>query len=389
VFTDFTARYGFNSGIQRVTRQTLANWGDRTTFELSALTADGTALRVLDEVETGRVLDWAGDDDSRRADEELEEEDREVELIVPWKTTFFLPETLAGFGTDTVTALARFSGNRTVALGYDTIPVSSAHYVGRGLTHQFVTYLSMLKYFDEVLAISDSTREEFEGFSRALATQGLPGQKVVTVLLPIEHIPAEPDDADDERLREAEGDSVPMVLSVGSNEPRKNQLAVIYASEVLWRQGKEFSLIVLGGRGDKYFTDIPDAVAALAANGRPIQIRRDVNEADLARAYEQARFSVFVSLQEGYGLPVAESLAVGTPVVTTSYGSTAEIAADGGCLTVDPRDDDAIVEAMGRLIDDDALLAELEQQIADRNDTTWADYSAAIARIVFSKENAR
>ena len=39
---------------------------------------------------------------------------------------------------------------------------------------------------------------------------------------------------------------------------------------------------------------------------------------------------VFPSVHEGYGLPVAESLALGTPVITTEYGSTAEIAAGGG-----------------------------------------------------------
>lgn len=382
VFADFTARFGFNSGIQRVTRQTLLHWRGTAEFELCALTADGTGLRTLDAVETARVLEWAGDDDSKRADEAADDDDREAVLVVPWKTTFFMPEVLAGPGTQTITALARFTDNHTIALGYDTIPVSGAHYVSRGLTHQFSTYLSMVKYFDEIVAISQSTNDEFEGFSRALVTQGLPGQTVTTISLPIEHIPAEPVDATDDELLEAETDAIPMVLSVGSNEPRKNQLAVIYASEVLWRQGREFSLMVLGGRGDKYFTDIPDAVAALAANGRPIQIRRDVDEADLARAYEEARFSVFISIQEGYGLPVAESLAVGTPVITTSYGSTAEIAADGGCLTVDPRDDDAIVAAMGALLDDDDLLKKLEREIADRNDTTWGDYADAVWQIV-------
>ncbi|TQL54650.1 glycosyltransferase [Subtercola boreus] len=389
VFTDFTARYGFNSGIQRVTRQTLSRWPDTDGYTLCALTLDGTGLRTLDEVERSRVLEWAGDDDSKRADEEHDDDDREAVLVVPWNTTFFLPEVIVGRGTTTVTALARFTANRTIALGYDAIPVSGAHYVSRGLTQLFVTYLSMLKYFDEVVAISQSTHDEFEGFSQALETQGLPGQQVSTVSLPIEHIPAEPLAASDEELLEAAEDVVPMVLSVGSNEPRKNQLAVIYASEVLWRRGAEFSLVVLGGRGDKYFTDIADAVAALAANGRRIQIRRDVDEADLARAYDEARFSVFISIQEGYGLPVAESLAVGTPVITTSYGSTAEIAAGGGCLVVDPRNDDEIVEAMGRLLGDDDLLARLENEIAERDDTTWDDYAAAIWTIVQAKENSR
>ncbi|MCU1476235.1 MAG: hypothetical protein JWQ64_928 [Subtercola sp.] len=393
-FTDFTARFGFNSGIQRVTRQTLSHWEGTHDCELAALTADGTGLRTLDKHETARVLNWTGDDDHTRADDAAEPDDSESVLVVPWQTTVFVPEVPAGHGTSTLTALARFSDNYTIAIGYDTIPVSSGHFVHRSLTLQFVSYLSMLKYFDEVVAISGATHDEFLGFSEALTTQGLPGPRVVTAALPIEHIPvehlpasaADRPDTDHDPSDEA---ALPMVLSVGSNEPRKNQLTVIYASEVLWRQGKEFSLVVLGGRGDKDFTDIPDAVAALQSLGRPIELRRDVDEADLALAYRQARFSVFISIQEGYGLPVAESLAVGTPVLTTSYGSTAEIAADGGCLTVDPRDDDAIAVAMGQLIDDDALLARLTQEIDDRNHTSWGDYAETIWQIVNTKESRK
>jgi glycosyltransferase involved in cell wall biosynthesis len=80
-------------------------------------------------------------------------------------------------------------------------------------------------------------------------------------------------------------------------------------------------------------------------------------------------------LHEGYGLPVAESLAYGTPALTTDYGSTAEIAAEGGALTVDPRDDDALVNAMRRLLTDDDLVTELEQAAGARPIRTWDDYA--------------
>jgi glycosyltransferase involved in cell wall biosynthesis len=84
---------------------------------------------------------------------------------------------------------------------------------------------------------------------------------------------------------------------------------------------------------------------------------------------------VFTSLHEGYGLPVAESLAYGTPTLTTEYGSTAEIAAEGGALTVDPRDDDALVGAMRRLLTDDALIEQLAADARQRPTRTWDDYA--------------
>ncbi len=72
---------------------------------------------------------------------------------------------------------------------------------------------------------------------------------------------------------------------------------------------------------------------------------------------------------------MAESLALGTPVITSEYGSMAEIAAGGGALTVDPRDDHAIADAMRDLLTDDALLAQLESQARARPSRTWDDYA--------------
>jgi glycosyltransferase involved in cell wall biosynthesis len=269
-----------------------------------------------------------------------------------------------------------------VAIVYDTIPASSGFSVPRLENHRFTTYLSMLKYFDEAIAISASAAEEFDGFRTALAAQGLDGPAVSSTLLPIEHIPAEAQPAD------ATHDDLPMVLSVGSNEPRKNQIAVVYAAEMLWRQGKKFRLLIVGGRGDTGLTQIGDAATALLSAGRPIEVIRDISESRLADAYSRARFSVFVSFHEGYGLPVAESLAVGTPVIATDYGSTAEIAEGGGCILVDPRDDDALTAAMGKLLDDDKLLATLHEQIEDRDDTSWDDYARDIRNVVFVSKGA-
>jgi glycosyltransferase involved in cell wall biosynthesis len=107
-------------------------------------------------------------------------------------------------------------------------------------------------------------------------------------------------------------------------------------------------------------------------------VLRGIDDATLLRAYGNADFTVFPSLHEGFGLPVAESLALGVPVVTSNYGSTAEIAAGGGCLLVDPRDDDDLTDAMRRLLTDPALVEELRGQIARRPRRTWDDFAAEL-----------
>jgi glycosyltransferase involved in cell wall biosynthesis len=95
----------------------------------------------------------------------------------------------------------------------------------------------------------------------------------------------------------------------------------------------------------------------------------------LERAYASAAFTVFPSLHEGFGLPVAESLLHGTPVVTTNYGATAETGAHGGALLIDPRSDTELTDAMRTLLTDDVALRRLRGQIASRPERSWQDYA--------------
>ena len=95
-------------------------------------------------------------------------------------------------------------------------------------------------------------------------------------------------------------------------------------------------------------------------------------------AYRLARCTLFPSLHEGFGLPVAESLAAGTPAVTSNFGSMAEIADGGGAMTVDPHDDHSIADALRVLITDDAEHARLVEQARRRTVRTWDDYAGEL-----------
>ena len=116
--------------------------------------------------------------------------------------------------------------------------------------------------------------------------------------------------------------------------------------------------------------------------GRPVENFTVVDDDMLWSAFRLARFMVFPSLNEGFGLPVAECLAAGTPVLTSDYGSLAEIAEGGGALTVDPRDDDAVADAFARMILDDPLVARLRREAVARSPRTWDDYAREIWHIL-------
>ena len=143
-----------------------------------------------------------------------------------------------------------------------------------------------------------------------------------------------------------------------------------------WKR-EMFQLLFIGGSGWKT-EEFDEFVARLMSLGRPIAVRKRSTEEELWAAYGSARFSVFPSLVEGFGLPVAESLAVGTPAVTSAHGSMAEIAEGGGCLVVDPRDVDAVETAMSRLLLDDRLLERLQTEASSRPARTWDDYAGEL-----------
>ena len=75
------------------------------------------------------------------------------------------------------------------------------------------------------------------------------------------------------------------------------------------------------------------------------------------------------------GLPVAEALSIGLPVLTSRYGSTAQIAEHGGCVLIDPESDEEITDGMRRLLTSPELVDELRLEAAERPERTWDDYA--------------
>lgn len=359
VDVDFSARHDLGTGIQRVVRQLAPRWAGRPGVRFAAWNPGG-ALRDLDDAETGRVLRWSGPLGgppsylTRR------------QVIVPWRAVVVLPEVPAEGLCPALASLAEHSGNRVSLIGYDAIPVVSADLMPAAEPERFVRYLTVVKHAAAVSAISATAAQEFAGFVDMLPAQGLTGPIVSTCLLPVELPPATPNQVD--------AGTVPQVLVVGSHEPRKNHLAVLHAAERLWREGVTFELTFLGGSSwaSKPFDR---EVRAARRRGRAVTIRRFAPDAELVERYRSARVTVFPSLHEGYGLPVAESLAVGTPVLSADIGAMREIAEDGGVLAVDPRDDDALTDGLRTLLLDDDVHRRLAAQAAARPRRTWDEYA--------------
>lgn len=163
-----------------------------------------------------------------------------------------------------------------------------------------------------------------------------------------------------ERLGAPEG----YLLYVGTLEPRKNLGRLLDAWEDLRRRDPSFPpLVMVGGKG-WHSASLRRRIESL----KPLGLRhlgRIEDDDDLVRLYQAARAFAYPSLYEGFGLPVAEAMACGIPVLTSNVSSLPEVA-NGAALTVDPESTEALAEGLRKLVDDQTLAAELTARGIER-----------------------
>ncbi|MEZ3159107.1 glycosyltransferase [Microbacterium sp. BWT-B31] len=368
-----SASADYVTGIQRVVRETLRRWSESHRFTPAMWHETDWGLRSLSVTEMRRLQLHGPQAQEPPIDS----------LIVPFRTDVLFLDAPDGRKADAWACMARFSGNRVSHVGYDLIPISSADLRSHGEAGNSAAYLSVIKHSHKVACISDTTRREFAGVARAFPAQGLKGPLVGSVPLP--EVGAVDASAITKRVR-TDGEPV-VILCPGTRELHKNHETILWAAERLWREGLDFELHFMGRMGID-FASFKDVESKLIAKGRPIIDLGLVTDETLWKELKSADAVVFISLQEGFGLPVVEALSVGTPVLTTEYGSQGEIGRLGGCLLVDPRDDVAVTDALRRLVGEPALREELRAQIAERPRRRWDDYATDLWDFFIESETA-
>ncbi|MDE6196403.1 MAG: glycosyltransferase family 4 protein [Muribaculaceae bacterium] len=137
------------------------------------------------------------------------------------------------------------------------------------------------------------------------------------------------------------------IVTVGTVQSRKNQMLAVRA---LARLPKSISLVIVGRFDGAYAAEVKAEIAALGLSDRVMHLQ-GVPFADIPAIYACAELSTYTSRYEGFGLPVVESLTVGTPVIACT-GSCLEEAGGDGAIYVDPDDVEGCALTAARLIDD-------------------------------------
>ena len=171
----------------------------------------------------------------------------------------------------------------------------------------------------------------------------------------------------------------PFVLYVGTIEPRKNLTRLVRAFAQVKHQCPDLELVLVGQLGWKY-TSLLRAIEDLNL-GRAVRRLGYVPGEDLPALYNLARTLAFPSLYEGFGLPVVEAMACGTPVLTSNGSSLAEIAVNASYL-IDPLDVDDIARGLLCLATDDDWHARLRSAgLARSAQFSWQRAAAETVRV--------
>lgn len=190
-----------------------------------------------------------------------------------------------------------------------------------------------------VITISESSRQDVHRLYR------VPLGRIDVVYPGVDEVYQPLPDSEVEAFRQREGLTNRFVLHVGTLQPRKNIPMLLDAFARI--PDPALQLVLVGGKGWLY-DEIFQRVEALGLGSR-VRFTGYVPEQDLPLWYNAADLFAFPSLYEGFGMPVVEAMACGTPVIAARTSSIPEAAGDAAAL-FDPRNVDELADRMATVL---------------------------------------
>lgn len=237
---------------------------------------------------------------------------------------------------------------------------------------------ALVRRLTRVIAVSESTKRDIVEYA------GVPEDRVTVTHEAVDHDTYFPRDRGAAATQVAAHHGVrrPYVLYISRIEhPGKNHVRLIRAFERLKASTSAPHQLVLAGSDWNRAEAVHEAAAQSACAG-DIVFTGFVPGSALVDLYCGADAFVFPSLYEGFGLPVLEAMACGTPVACSNISSMPEVAGDAAAL-FDPYDEDAIQAILTDLLTDNGLRNDLARRgIARSKEFTWAATAAATHRVL-------
>ena len=259
-------------------------------------------------------------------------------------------------------------------LFHDAIPLRQAQLYGSAASQAaqcHATYMANLASYRLVFCHSQTSRGQLLAFLQEQGIAAAPELEQRIRPLPLA------EDLGGERPPAPTANDGPLeLLCVSTLEPRKNHRGLLKALGWLHSQGRHhWRLQLVGWAAEGWVVALVERAQRL---GLPVHWHGRADDAALARLYRQADLCVYPSLEEGFGLPVAESLWQRRPCLCSGEGALGERAAAGGCLTVDTSDWRAIAAGLERLLLEPELRQRLVQDTEARCFRRWQNVAAEL-----------
>lgn len=209
-----------------------------------------------------------------------------------------------------------------------------------------------LQKADKILTCSGHSRKDI------IRIYGVDASKIEIIPLSVSRIYyPETDDAKIDLMKVKYGIKGRYLLYLGNLKPHKNVKSVISAFSKIASEFDDLSLVIAGPK-EHLYRELAEQTRKLGLSQRII-FTGTISESDHPHIlYSGAEVFVMPSLYEGFGLPPAEAMACGVPVVSSSTTSIPEVVKDAGLL-IDPEKPDDIAQAIKRILQNPGLKQEL------------------------------
>jgi len=187
--------------------------------------------------------------------------------------------------------------------------------------------------------------------------------------------------AEIEKVRLGYAEGRPYYIFTGTRSPRKNLIRLMAAFDHIKTKYKIDHQLLIVGRSGWREEAIIDQYRS-SHHRSSIQLLENIEDRVLAQLVGAADAAVFVSLYEGFGLPIIEAMASNVPIVTSNVSSMPEVAGDAAII-VDPYDTEAIADAMYRVVSDGALRSDLIKKGAKQYlQFNWDDQANTVNELI-------
>ncbi len=241
--------------------------------------------------------------------------------------------------------------------------------------HSFINIKKLVQRADHLLAVSEFTKQSL------MDVLNVPEAKITVTSLGVDTDSYHPNFSVDtlRDVRNRYGLPGDYIFFVGTIEPRKNLMRVIEAFELL---PGPTQLVIAGKWGWKY-KGILDRIQN-SPKRRLIKLLGYVPEQDKPLLMKLARVFIWPSLYEGFGLPVLEAMAVGTPVLTSPVTSLPEVAGDAALL-ISPYNTEEIAQGLFTLLNNETVRTTYSQRGIEQAKLFSWDTTAEIVKSVIHK----